>query len=125
VLREILDYHRKRLNDYQHVLYADGNIYSHEHRAEARVIVVEETARVLALQMAIAKLEGDYPIWRHVKRGSLYHEVGEVTIQTYSTIEDDDVLILYRDTESGKWFGRPPFEFGDGRFKAAELPPAT
>lgn len=65
--------------------------------------------------------DGWRPTHRHVKRGTVYQKVGEVTLQTEEPLHDDDRCVLYRD-EDGRWWARPVKEFGDYR-RFEPLPP--
>lgn len=61
------------------------------------------------------------PTHRHVKRGSDYQAMGtaHVQISTDDPIQEDDVLMIYRD-KAGQLWARRDSEFFDGRF--APLP---
>lgn len=56
-------------------------------------------------------------IWQHIKRGSLYVEVGTATVQlsTDQPITEGDKLVIYRG-EAGALWARRESEFHDGRF---------
>jgi hypothetical protein len=54
--------------------------------------------------------------WRHVKRGTVYEEIGraELQIATLDLVDGSD-LVIYRG-EDGKLWARQEDEFLDGRF---------
>lgn len=57
-------------------------------------------------------------IYRHKKRGSLYQDLGNGTLQLEegASLTDGDELKVYIDSMSRLWF-RKPSEFHDGRFE--------
>jgi hypothetical protein len=61
--------------------------------------------------------------WRHVKRGSIYTEVGRAELQaaTANIIEEGTTLVIYRG-EDGKLWARGEDEFTDGRFERIDCP---
>ncbi len=61
------------------------------------------------------------PVIRHLKRGGFYDVIGKVTVQAEAPVEDCDLLVTYRDRETGKVFARPPSEMTDGRFEDVEI----
>ncbi len=71
------------------------------------------------LRAAYRVLHGgdDLKVWQHVKRGSLYVEIGTATAQIASgrPIVEDDKLVIYRG-EAGALWARRVSEFHDGRF---------
>lgn len=59
----------------------------------------------------------------HKKRGTVYDTVGYGTIQCDRPIADCDLVMIYQDPFSGKYWVRPAAEFDDGRF--AEVAPVN
>ena len=57
--------------------------------------------------------------WKHVKRGSVYTEIGRGKIQTDTPLQDYDEVVVYQDSEESIWV-RPVSEFEDGRFVAID-----
>lgn len=51
--------------------------------------------------------------WRHVKRGTIYTEVGRGKAQTDTMISDDDAVVIYIGSD-GQYWVRPPHEFETG-----------
>lgn len=115
MLEAVIAYHERQLNIAQGVLDTDGNLYSHEMRSRAEIDAANHRSFLVILRVAQKELVGAFPQWQHLKRGSIYSEVGELIVQTEAPIHDNDRLTLYRGVD-GQWFGRPPAEFKDGRF---------
>lgn len=87
-------------------------------------------ARVEALQQEVARLMQRIdeleraaglgaPTHRHLKRGSVYAQLGLGQVQSSRPIVEGDVLTIYR-AENGSLWARPEQEFNDGRFKPLE-----
>ncbi len=56
--------------------------------------------------------------FRHKKRGTTYEVIGEAEIQiSIRTLEEGDIVIIYKDEKSGKLWARNRDEFFDGRFE--------
>ncbi len=69
----------------------------------------------------------DPKVWQHVKRGSLYVEIGTATVQLSGEIPitEGETLVIYRG-EAGALWARRTSEFRDGRFiepRTEELEP--
>lgn len=86
-----------------------------------------DDARVEALQQEVARLMQRIdeleraaglgaPTHRHLKRGSVYAQLGLGQVQSSRPIVEGDVLTIYR-AENGSLWARPEQEFNDGRFK--------
>jgi hypothetical protein len=54
-------------------------------------------------------------MWRHVKRGTLYLEVGRAELQAAADVIEGMTFVIYRDKD-GKLWARQEDEFEDGRF---------
>jgi hypothetical protein len=55
--------------------------------------------------------------WRHIKRGTLYTEIGRAELQIATLdLVDGSFLVIYRG-EDGKLWARQEDEFEDGRFE--------
>lgn len=117
MLESLIQFHTAELEASQDVVSSDGNLYSHEDKALAALGCKVHRGFLEQLRAAQRLLPEATRDWKHVKRGSLYAEVGELTVQTETPIEDGATLVLYRDTDL-RWWGRPPAEFHDGRFVA-------
>lgn len=180
-------YHREQIRQYQHVLDADGNLYSAQHRAEARkalaehrlildeltrpfegvkgvkaldvlkALVVDDryeakrldrlsegtekgsfsrqemvreitqrTERADAVEVALVLLTeaAERPVIRHRKRGTTYDlYTDDALLQCTYPLKDNDIVGVYRDRESGRWFVRAGGEMVDGRFETpGDLP---
>lgn len=97
---------------------------------DARITIAAHFERRFnMLRAAYRVLNGhdDLKVWKHVKRGSLYVEIGTATAQIASgrPIVDDDKLVIYRG-EAGALWARRASEFHDGRFvepRTEELEP--
>ena len=63
--------------------------------------------------------------WRHVKRGTVYREIGRGIFQIAgdSSIADEEPVVIYAG-EDGRMWVRPEAEFLDGRFEEVEPVPA-
>lgn len=59
------------------------------------------------------------PTHRHVKRGSLYQELGPGLLQTDESLVDNARLVIYRGTLGDLW-ARREAEFDDGRFERVD-----
>lgn len=115
MLASLIEHHEEIIAEAQRRLDEEGNRCDGRGGSPTRTID-EHKPLLETLRAAQAALAGDYPLWMHAKRGTVYHEVGEIMVQCDFSIQDDEVLKLYRDVDSGKWFGRRPDEFMDGRF---------
>lgn len=116
MLETLIEFHEKRLSLAQSVLDADGSLFTDQQKSAARIDAAQHRTFLETLRSAQAELAGDYALWMHAKRGSVYQEVGTLIVQTDTPVVDNDELVLYRDNRSGRWFGRLPEEFRDGRF---------
>lgn len=58
----------------------------------------------------------DGPVWRHIKRGTLYREIGAAFLQCSEAPADRVALVIYRGDDGVMW-ARPHDEFYDGRFE--------
>lgn len=115
MLDAVIAFHERQVKIAEGVLAAEGNLYSADARSRAQIEVATHNAFLETLRAAQRDLVDAHPQWRHLKRGSIYSEVGVVTIQAEQPVVDDTVLVLYRGVD-GAWFARPPAEFRDGRF---------
>ena len=69
---------------------------------------------ILATGLVLDKQEK----WRHKNRGTTYTIIDSHTlVQCEKPLTDNETVLLYRDTESGKWAVRRSNEFHDGRFE--------
>lgn len=60
---------------------------------------------------------GNVRLWRHLKRGSTYVEIGRATVQASTgPIVEGDTVVMYRGTDGRVW-ARKESEFEDGRFE--------
>lgn len=59
--------------------------------------------------------------WRHIKRGTVYREVGRAELQTSTTCLEGSVVVIYAGV-NGKLWARPDGEFMDGRFEELRAP---
>ena len=63
-------------------------------------------------------------LFRHLKRGAVY-QVQSKTCRVQCPIDeplrDDELVMLYRNVESGAWAVRRRSEFEDGRFEEVSL----
>lgn len=60
---------------------------------------------------------GNVRLWRHVKRGSTYVEIGRAEVQASTgPINEGDEIVIYRGTDGRIW-ARKVREFEDGRFE--------
>lgn len=117
MLNDLIAVHQKRLDAAQAVLDADGNLYTHDQRANARIEAAQEREHLRQLRAAQAKLGvADCPRFRHKKRGDIYVEMDIAIAQCSATIHDNDPVTVYRGS-NGQLYVRPPEEFGDGRFE--------
>jgi hypothetical protein len=56
--------------------------------------------------------------WRHVKRGTIYVEIGTGCLQTAESEKlDDQQVVIYQAETGGQTWVRPTYEFMDGRFE--------
>ena len=86
-------------------------------------LVDDAESEAKALSTVAAWLESQKQrVWRHVKRGTLYTEIGRAELQdaTGSVVEGCS-LVVYRGTDGRLW-ARQEDEFEDGRFEAAASP---
>lgn len=120
MLNDLIAVHQKRLDAAQVVLDTDGNLYTHEQRASARIEAAQEREHLRQLHAAQVKLGiADCPRFRHKTRGTTYVEMDVAIAQCEATIHDNDPVTVYRGTD-GQLYIRPPEEFGDGRFEALD-----
>ena len=78
-------------------------------------LAIENAELILAkLRVADAVMSGNKV--EHIKRGSIYIELGRGKLQTDTLLTDNAELVGYIDESGGYWF-RPILEFDDvGRF---------
>jgi hypothetical protein len=69
------------------------------------------------------RLDLDRAKWRHKKRGTEYHVVGDVRVQCETPLQDDEVVLLYQSIHEGSYGCRRHAEFNDGRFERIPLHP--
>lgn len=69
-----------------------------------------------ALKAFLAGLPRGMRQFKHLKRGSSYALVGDLTVQTKTPVVDGEVLLTYIDEKGAMW-GRREAEFFDGRFE--------
>jgi hypothetical protein len=58
-------------------------------------------------------------LWRHLKRQTVYKEIGRATVQSEDLIREGDLLTVYCG-DDGRMWARPTSEFEDGRFERLE-----
>jgi hypothetical protein len=74
-------------------------------------------ALVSAIEASEAAKARALPRWRHVKRGSVYVEVGIAQLQLgASPLADYESMVVYRGSDRQLWV-RPEVDFRDGRFE--------
>jgi len=56
-------------------------------------------------------------MYRHKKRGTVYTKIGEGQIQTEQPLKDYDVVVIYKNVETGDLYARRREEFYDGRYE--------
>ncbi|MDB5971266.1 MAG: hypothetical protein JWQ90_3716 [Hydrocarboniphaga sp.] len=81
--------------------------------AELQVEIERQAQRIADLERSAGL---GPPTHRHLKRGSVYAELGRGEVQSSREIVEGDQLVIYR-AENGSLWARPPEEFDDGRFK--------
>lgn len=60
-------------------------------------------------------------LWKHKKRGSTYSEQSrQVRVQCETPLQDNEIVMLYRNTSDGTLSVRRESEFMDGRFEPVE-----
>ncbi len=70
-----------------------------------------DTVEQILARLRDSKVE----LWKHIKTGGLYEEVGLGELQTTEPIKDMTAVVIYRGQDGGLWV-RPVEEFHDGRF---------
>jgi hypothetical protein len=56
-------------------------------------------------------------LWRHVKRGTVYREIGRATLQIATVnVVEGSTLVIYEGADGRLW-ARQEDEFEDGRFE--------
>jgi hypothetical protein len=90
----------------------------HVYRVKEKLVPGDEPGHVTLLSDGV-------PRWRHLKRGSVYTEVGRALVQNSGNVAlgDDAMMVIYR-SASGDLYARPVAEFEDGRFESVEQGPA-
>lgn len=78
---------------------------------------LEASSKQDLLDEVVKLLSKEYPVYRHVKRGTLYKVLFELEIQiaTGRPIVEGDVIVAYEGDDK-KYWGRLKEEFYDGRF---------
>jgi hypothetical protein len=118
LLKDIITYHERKLASALEMI-TDENIGIEQHVRDALTREADMHREYLRRMALVVAEEQDFPILRHLKRGSLYFEIGAAIVQTEHAILDSDVLTLYRG-QDGQWFVRPPQEMTDGRFEPVD-----
>lgn len=118
LLRDIIAHHERKLAAALEVIADENHMFTDEVKDALRSEAELHREYVRRMNLVVAE-EQDFPILRHLKKGSLYFEIGTAIVQTYHTISDEDVLTLYRG-QDGQWFVRPPQEMTDGRFEPVD-----
>jgi hypothetical protein len=90
VLDAVIAFHERQVKIAEGVLAAEGNLYSADARSRAQIEVATHSAFLETLRAAQRDLVDAHPQWRHLKRGSIYSEVGVVTLQAEQPVVDDD-----------------------------------
>ncbi len=62
--------------------------------------------------------------WKHKKRGTVYTEIGRGLLQTADAggLTDNELMVIYRNDETGTLWVRDETEFNDGRFEPIQEP---
>lgn len=85
------------------------------------VLVANATGTLEEMKELNRRFADKKEVYLHKERGTTYEIVGEARLQcSTKQLSDGDMLVLYRDTETGHYSVRDPDEFNDGRFELCE-----